>query len=129
MTIQILIFICFVDSFLILMSQCLLMISGSYVLVLSVTNLNLSYSNTEIDKSMIFSFTNRIHIPHCLRNLQRCEHDAFSYLTSSSCSLIWETFVKWGFIIFELCIFAFFNWFLNVTFLMIFFPSYKLVIV
>ena len=84
-------FVCLVDSFLILMSWSLLFILGTYVLVLSVTKFIISYPNTEIDKSMIFVFTSRIHIPHHLRNLQRCEHDVFSYLTSSwRCLYFWD---------------------------------------
>ena len=63
---------------------------GTCVLVLSVTNFILSYPNTEMDKSMIFVFTSRIPIPHHLRNLQQCEHDVFSYLTSS-----WRSLYFW----------------------------------
>ena len=73
-------FVSLVDSFLILMSWILLLILGTYVLVLSVTNFILSYPNTEMDKTMIFVFTIRIHIPHNLRNLQWCKHDVFIWL-------------------------------------------------
>ena len=59
------------------MSWILLLISGTCVLVLSVTNFIISYPNTKMDKSMIIFFTSRIHIPHHLRNLQQCDHDVF----------------------------------------------------
>ena len=72
MTIQILIFICFVGGLLDKNNWSLLLphlIMGTCVLVLSVTNCIPSYPDTETDKSMIFVFTSRIHIPHQLRNL------------------------------------------------------------
>ena len=47
--------------------------------------------------------------------------------TTSSCSLIWETHVKYDYMVSSFWIFTFFNWFLKVIFWFIFFPSNSLV--
>ena len=72
MTIQILIFIFLMGELLLDKNNWSLLlhhlILGTCVLVLSVTNY-IPYTNTEMDKSMIFVFTSRIHIPYHLRNI------------------------------------------------------------
>ena len=50
-----------------------------------------------------------------------------SYSTASSCSLIWETLLKYECMVFALWIFTFFNWFLKFIFWFMFFPSNSLV--
>ena len=47
--------------------------------------------------------------------------------TASSCSLIWETLVKYDWMVSLLWIFTIFNWFLRVIFQLMFFPSNRLV--
>ena len=47
--------------------------------------------------------------------------------TTSSCSLIWETLVKYDCMVSAFYIFTFFNWFLKVIFWFMFFPSNSLV--
>ena len=47
--------------------------------------------------------------------------------TASSCSLIWETLVKYYCMVSAFWIFTFFNWFLKVIFRFMFFPSNSLV--
>ena len=50
-----------------------------------------------------------------------------SSFTATSCSLIWETLVKYDCMVFAFWIFTFFNWFLKVIFWFLFFPSNSLV--
>ena len=50
-----------------------------------------------------------------------------SSLTASSCSLIWETLVKYDYMVSAFWIFTFFNYFLKVIFWFMFFPSNSLV--
>ena len=54
---------------------------------------------------------------------------AFSTSSSitSSCSLIWETLVKYDWMVSSFWILTFFNWFLRVIFRLMFFPSNSLV--
>ena len=47
--------------------------------------------------------------------------------TARSCSLIWETLVKYNCMVYAFWIFTFFNWFLKVIFWFMFFPSNSLV--
>ena len=49
------------------------------------------------------------------------------YFTASSCSLIWETLVKYDCMVSAFWIFTSFNWFLKVIFWCMFFPSNSLV--
>ena len=51
-----------------------------------------------------------------------CPSSAFS-LIASSCSLIWETLVKYDYMVFQFYIFIFLSWFLNVIFWLMLFPS------
>ena len=50
-----------------------------------------------------------------------------AFYTTSSCSFIWETLVKYDCMVSGFWIFTFFNWFLKVIFWFMFFPSNSLV--